>query len=189
MKAGNYDIVERLSRGFPGLPIWRSRIALGRAEFIPSSNSCAPSSNFFETFGARFGRDLWRKPRYPAGKWGWADRQTATRFGRKHSAGHHLREISRRLDPSTCSIDSRQACSGQAGSRQAEARMRCMLTTDFTDATDKNDAFDPLPFLHCLPSGLPSAPRLSASPLRREESIRIEDRGEFRVLSYGLIAS
>ena len=31
-----------------------------------SSNSYGPSSNFFETFGARFGRDVWRKPRYSA---------------------------------------------------------------------------------------------------------------------------
>ena len=69
-KAGKYDIVKRLGREWPSLPIWRSKITLGRAEFIPSSNSCAQSSNFFETFGARFGRDLWCKPRYSAGNGG-----------------------------------------------------------------------------------------------------------------------
>jgi len=66
LKAGKCDLVERLCREFPDLPICRSQIALGRAEFIPSSNSYRRSSNFFETFGASFGRDLRCKPRYPA---------------------------------------------------------------------------------------------------------------------------
>jgi hypothetical protein len=48
-----------------------------------------------------------------------ADTRTAARFGWKRFAGNNLGEISR---------------------RGAEAQSKCMLTTDFTDATDKNDA-------------------------------------------------
>jgi len=48
-----------------------------------------------------------------------ADTRTAARFGWNRFAGNNLGEISR---------------------RGAEAQSKCMLTTDFTDATDKNDA-------------------------------------------------
>ena len=65
-KGGKYDIVERLCREFPGGPIRRARIGLGRAKLLPSSNYFMTSSNFFETFGTFFRRGWEVKPRYPA---------------------------------------------------------------------------------------------------------------------------
>ena len=60
----------------PSLRSWRLGVSISRAPGSHSagrsSNSWAQSSNFFDTFRARFGRDVWRKPRYSAGNEGGA---------------------------------------------------------------------------------------------------------------------